>query len=83
MKFIKLDSFWKDTSAWLVNIDDIIFVTDKGDYRDVTIRPNGESANQIIRVTNKIEEIFLAIETSRNMEISNLPGFTTRKHLNS
>lgn len=70
MKFIKLESFWKDTNAWLVNVNDIIFVVDKGDYRDVTIKIPGDANNKELRVKNTIDEIMVAIE-NHNTEKKN------------
>lgn len=79
MKFIKLESFWKGTSAWLVNVNDIIFVEDMVDYRDVTIRVNeNNNDHKIIRVKNSIDEIKTAIEIEFE-----LPGVKPNKHLNS
>ena len=83
MKFIKLESFWKEPSAWLVNVDDIIFVEDKTDYRDVTIRVNeNDNEHKIIRVKNTLDNIHAAIEVSKNVEMT-LPGCSCKNHLNS
>lgn len=65
MKFIKLESFWKEPSAWLVNLNDIKFIEDKGEHRAVTVSING-AAEQILLVKNSLDEIHTAIETSDN-----------------
>ena len=71
MKFIKLEAYYNDPSAWLVNINDIKFVIDKGDFREVTISVNG-AAEQIIKVKNPLDKIHIAIETSDNNMIKDI-----------
>jgi hypothetical protein len=43
-------------------LDDILFILDKGDYRDVTIKIPGDTNNKEIRVKNTMDEIMVAIE---------------------
>ena len=87
MKFIKLESFVKDTVAYLVNANDITYVADKKDYRVVTAIVNNEMKE--LKVTTSLDDIYAAIEfnatgggyytttTCTNQDC------TCQKHLNS
>ncbi len=70
IKFIKLTSFTKDIKSLLVNMNDITFVVDYGEYRKVSVKLNDRI--QDFKVTDSIDTIYSTIEAYKNTEFKPL-----------